>query len=165
VHRGSLPAELQTDLERLQQRVEGYLTHTSGGGREGDSDRGASQVLAFTLPLAQTDEPAKLKIHFTERRPGGRSGERHISLLLNFEHLGKVRADLHLRPPDLSIRFAVTEDHTRKRLQEAGATLVAVLSPYFRDLNVSAALSVEQVAQFEMREPSPAPGHAVNLNA
>ncbi len=160
----ALAGEFIDELERLQHRLEQTLADASGAGRDRDeSGRGIYQELAFALPLDQARDPARLKIHFSDRRRGGRHGEHRVSLLLNFDHLGKIRADLHLLSPDLSIRFSVTEEQTRKSLQSATGSLVAALRPYFRNLDVSATVSAEQVAQFEYREPPPSSGHSVNL--
>ncbi len=70
-------------------------------------------LFSFTLPLKENEHKAKLKFYYPKKKKNGSKAGFKISLLLDMDNIGEVRADFFLIKRDLSITFFV-KDNTRK---------------------------------------------------
>ena len=106
------------------------------------------QVFAFTLPLKEDQEKARLKLYCPRKKEGGSQAGFKISLLLEMNRIGEVRADFYLLKKDLSITFFVKDNAGKTQFENNYEEIRAPLNSLFDYLILKTVVSQKKIEEF-----------------
>ena len=106
------------------------------------------QVFSFTLPLKEKHEKAHLKLYCPKRNQGGAKAGFKISLLLEMDRIGAIRADFAQLDRDLSITFFVKDDAVKSRIENQYEEVRKPLASLFNYLVLKTVVSEKKIEEF-----------------
>jgi len=144
------------NLEAVRSTVEKLLTEMVA--QQGDSavrhDKPESAyVLAYALPLEESNQEAKLKVYYSKKSKGRSEEGFKVSLLLAMEKVGRIRTDFFLLDKDLNITFFVSEPKIKEYFDEHSESIVESLRNHFKRLTLNVVVSENEIEEFEMKDP------------
>lgn len=107
------------------------------------------QMFAFTLPVKEENQIARLKVFYEKKQKSESKREFQISLLLSMDRLGDVRTDLILSEGDLQVTFYVTEPSAKVAIQKNLPELAVLLQHLFDRLQLKVNVSEKSVKNFD----------------
>ena len=108
-------------------------------------------VFSFTLPLKEDEHKAKLKFYYPKKKNGSKNGYK-ISLLLDMDKIGEVRADFFLLKQELSITFFVKDDSRKLKFEENSDEVSDRLNPLFDYLILKTVVSAKKIQDFHRED-------------
>lgn len=146
------------DLEGLRKTVEKLLAEITSR----QDDTGARslrsepvQVYTYLIPMKELEEDAKIKVYYSRRNRSRSQEGFRISLLLNMEKTGQIRADFFLKDNRLAVDFFVSEFRIKKHLDEHLDDLKEVLGNLFENVSVNVVVSEKEISEFEFEDLVP----------
>jgi hypothetical protein len=106
------------------------------------------QVFSFTLPLKEKQEKARLKLYCPKRNRGGTRAGFKISILLEMDRIGEIRADFDQIEKDLSITFFVQDDAFKTRIENQYEEIRKPLASFFDYLVLKTVVSEKKIEEF-----------------
>ena len=123
----------------------------------------ATHTLAYMLPLEESNQKAKLKVHYSKKNRG-RPGEGFkVSLLLAMDKIGPIRTDFFLSDKDLNVTFFVDDCTIKEYVDEHAGEIVESLQTYFNRLTLNVTVSENEIEEFEMEYPEAGSAGMLNL--
>jgi len=110
-----------------------------------------TQVFTHTLHLDKEDQKAKLKIYYRNKKGDFNKGIR-LSLLLSMDRMGEIRTDFFNIKSDLNITFLVTNEKSKKIIEDNIDLIKEELSRIFGSLVINVIVSKAKVAQFSSED-------------
>ena len=110
------------------------------------------QVFSFALPLKDAQQNAKLKFYFPKKNKNGSENGFKISLFLDMDKIGEVRADFFLLNKDLVITFFVSDDSRKMNFEEHFEELSVQLDPLFDSLILKTIVSQKKLKDFHRED-------------
>lgn len=138
-------------LEQMKTAVGKLINDIAGQQADAVSRQGRTdptQVLAFSIPLEETRENARLKIYYPKKHKDASKEGLRISVLLDMDRLGEIRTDLHLLEKDLNITFFVQDMQKKIWIENNFNDILHELAPYFDYLSVKAVVSEKKIEDF-----------------
>jgi hypothetical protein len=105
-------------------------------------------IFSFALPLKENQQKAKLKFYYPNKKKKGSKAGFKISLLLDMDKIGEVRADLFLIKKDLSITFFVNDDTCKMKFEEHLDEVSDRLDSLFDYLILKTVVSAKKIQDF-----------------
>jgi hypothetical protein len=109
-------------------------------------------VFSFALPLKENQQKAKLKFYYPHKKKNGSKAGFKISLLLDMDKIGEVRADFYLIKKDLSITFFVNDDTRKIKFEEHLDEVSDRLDPLFDYLILKTVVSAKKIQDFRRED-------------
>jgi hypothetical protein len=109
-------------------------------------------VFSFALPLKENQQKAKLKFYYPRKKNIGSKTGFKISLLLDMDKIGEVRADFFLIKKDLSITFFVNDDTRKIKFEEHLDEVSDRLDPLFDYLILKTVVSAKKIQDFRRED-------------
>jgi hypothetical protein len=109
-------------------------------------------VFSFTLPLKENEHKAKLKFYYPKKNKNGSKAGFKISLLLDMDNIGEVRADFFLIKKDLTITFFVKDDGRKIKFEESLGEVSNRLAPIFDYLILKTVVSAKKIQDFHRED-------------
>ncbi|MCK5486405.1 MAG: hypothetical protein KAI86_09335, partial [Desulfobacterales bacterium] len=109
-------------------------------------------VFSFALPLKENQQKAKLKFYFPKKKKNGPKNGFKISLLLDMDKIGEVRADFFLIKKELSITFFVNDDTRKIKFEEHLDEISGQLDPLFDYLILKTVVSGKKIQDFHRED-------------
>ncbi len=123
-----------------------------------------TQVFTHTLNLKEDDQKAKLKIYYKKKKGDLKKGIR-LSLLLSMDRMGEIRTDFFNIKRDLNITFFVTNEKTKKIIEDNIEGIKEELSGIFGNLVINVIVSKREIAQFDSEDLTISSSKMVDLMA
>jgi hypothetical protein len=123
-----------------------------------------TQVFTHTLNLKEDDQQAKLKIYYKKKKGDLKKGIR-LSLLLSMDRMGEIRADFFNIKNDLNITFFVTNEETKKIIEDNIEKIKEELNRIFGNLVINVIVSKKEIAQFNSEDLTISSNKMVDLMA
>jgi hypothetical protein len=109
-------------------------------------------VFSFTLPIKEDQQKAKLKFYYPKKNKNGSKAGFKISLLLELDKIGEVRADFFLIKKELSITFFVNDNSHRIKFEEHLGEINDRLAPFFDYLILKTVVSAKKIQDFQRED-------------
>ena len=109
-------------------------------------------VFSFTLPLKEDQQKAKLKFYYPKKNKNGSKAGFKISLLLDMDKIGEVRADFFLIKKELSITFFVNDNSHKIKFEEHLDEIDDRLAPFFDYLILKTVVSAKKIQDFHRED-------------
>jgi len=109
-------------------------------------------VFSFTLPLKEDAHKAKLKFYYPKKHKNGSKAGFKISLLLDMDNIGEVRADFFLIKKDLTITFFVKDESRKIQFEENLGEVSDQLAPLFDYLILKTVVSAKKIQDFHRED-------------
>ncbi len=129
------------------------------------NDPDTAQVFTYVLPFQEENQKTRFKIYYPKKKPGEQTGSHRVSLLLEMEHLGTVRADLVPVNKDLNITFFVQNDITRQLIEANYAVLTDALDTTFNHFFLRATISEKKIDQFDTEDLNLTSNRQIDIRA
>jgi len=144
------------NLEAFRSTVERLLAEMVT--QQGDStvrhDRlESAHTLTYALPLEKNDQRAKLKVYYSKKNKGTSEEGFKVSLLLAMDKIGQIRTDFFLMDKDLNITFFVNDPKIKEFVDDHSEKIVGSLRNHFKRLTLNVIISVNEIEEFEMKDP------------
>ncbi len=117
----------QALLESIGRRIEGRqkkMLLTAG-------NLGDGILLDLQIPIAGLKQPVKFSVFYPKRKHGNQESGHRVSLLLELEHLGPLRADVALKNEHLSLYIYVSKREIAAMVEKSLPVLLASLREDF----------------------------------
>ena len=101
-------------------------------------------VFLCSLPLKEKRQAAALKLYCPKKKKNGSKAGFKISLFLQMERIGEIRADFFLLKKDLTITFFVKDNACERLLDESFTEIRNALDPLFDYLILKTVISEEK---------------------
>jgi len=109
-------------------------------------------VFSFTLPIKEDQHKAKLKFYYPKKNKNGSKAGFKISLLLDMDKIGAVRADFFLIKKELSITFFVDDNSHKLKFEEHLDEINDRLTPFFDYLILKTVVSAKKIQDFHRED-------------
>ena len=109
-------------------------------------------VFSFTLPLKENQHKTKLKFYFPKKNKNGSENGFKISVFLDMDKIGEIRADFFLLKKDLAITFFVSDDARRITIEEHFEEISTQLDPLFESLILKTVVSPKKIKNFHRED-------------
>jgi hypothetical protein len=109
-------------------------------------------VFSFTLPIKEDQQKAKLKFYYPKKNKNGSKAGFKISLLLDLDKIGEVRADFLLIKKELSITFFVNDNSRKIKFEEHLDEINDRLAPFFDYLILKTVVSAKKIQDFHRED-------------
>ncbi|MCK4984806.1 MAG: hypothetical protein KAS40_04775 [Desulfobacterales bacterium] len=109
-------------------------------------------VFSFTLPIKEDQQKAKLKFYYPKKNKNGSKAGFKISLLLDMDKIGEVRADFFLIKKELSITFFVNDNSHKIKFEEHLDEIDDRLAPFFDYLILKTVVSAKKIQDFQRED-------------
>lgn len=109
-------------------------------------------VFSFALPLKGNQQKARLKFYFPKKNKNGSENGFKISVFLDMDKIGEIRADFFLLKKDLAITFFVNDDARRIKVEESFEEISAQLDPLFDSLILKTVVSPKKIRDFHRED-------------
>ncbi|MGD2187196.1 MAG: hypothetical protein PVI71_13785 [Desulfobacterales bacterium] len=109
-------------------------------------------VFSFALPLKENQQKAKLKFYFPKKKKNGSKNGFKISLLLDMDKIGEIRADFFLLKKELTITFFVNDDTRKIQFEEHLDEISSQLDPLFDYLIIKTVVSEKKIQDFHRED-------------
>ena len=109
-------------------------------------------VFSFTLPIKEDQHKAKLKFYYPKKNKNGSKAGFKISLLLDMDKIGAVRADFFLIKKELSITFFVNDNSHKLKFEEHLDEINDRLTPFFDYLILKTVVSAKKIQDFHRED-------------
>jgi len=110
------------------------------------------QVLTFLLPLKENDQHAKVKFYYPKKQKGAARNGFKISILLNMDAMGEIRADLFLLHKELTITFFVKEDVNKQAIESHYSEINTALNNVVEYLVLRTVVSSKKISDFHRED-------------
>jgi len=161
-------AELNETLDLLR-GLQGRADADPDTGDRPSPDRGRGtdplQVIAFTLPVEEGQQPARLKVFYPLKKNAATGSGFRISLLLSMERMGPIRADIFAYQQNLEVKFNTATEAAQRFIDDHLSRLDDLLKGSFETINLSAAVDEKNIAAFEYEDLELAGDRLVDLQA
>ena len=121
------------------------------------------QVFSFAIPIKENQKKAWLKLYCPKKKRNGSRAGFKISLLLDMDRMGEVRADFFLMKKDLSITFFVKNDCSKQRFDNHLAGLRESLNLLFDYLVLKTVVSEKKIQDFHHEDLDPGDDRQIDL--
>ena len=144
------------NLESIRSTVERLLAEM--GTQQGDTtvrhdSRESAHTLTYALPLEKSNQRAKLKVFYSKKNKGKSEEEFKVSLLLAMDKIGQIRTDFFLMDKDLNITFFVNDPKIKEFVDDHSEKIVGSLRNHFKRLTLNVIIPVNEIEEFEMKDP------------
>ena len=109
-------------------------------------------VFSFTLPIKEDQQKAKLKFYYPKKNKNGSKAGFKISLLLDMDKIGEVRADFLLIKKELSIIFFVNDNSLKIKFEDNLDEINDRLAPFFEYLILKTVVSAKKIEDFHRED-------------
>lgn len=109
-------------------------------------------VFSFTLPIKEDQQKAKLKFYYPKKNKNGSKAGFKISLLLDMDKIGEVRADFLLIKKELTIIFFVNDNSRKIKFEENLDEINDRLAPFFDYLILKIIVSANKIQDFHRED-------------
>jgi hypothetical protein len=109
-------------------------------------------VFSCSIPLKEKRQTAALKLYCPKKKKNGSKAGFKISLLLEMEHIGEIRADFFLLKKDLTITFFVKDNACKRLLDESFTEIRNALDPLFDYLILKTVISEKKIRDFHFED-------------
>ncbi len=155
-------------VQRVQQTVDQILLNVSQQqevaiNRPNDPD--LLQVFSYTIPLQEEDQKSRIKIYYPKKKVGQNKGSHRVSLLLDMDRLGTVRADLVPVNTDLNITFYVKNDSSRQLVESNFEELLESLATTYNHFYITATVSDQKIDRFETEDGTDTSNKQIDIKA
>ena len=110
------------------------------------------QVLTFLLPLKENDQHAKVKFYYPKKQNGAAKNGFKISILLNMDAMGEIRADLFLLNKELTITFFVRDDVNKQAIESHYLEINTALNNVVEYLVLRTVVSSKKISDFHRED-------------
>ena len=144
------------NLEAIRSTVEKLLAEivTQQGDTTVKHDRlESAHTLTYALPLEKSNQRAKLKVYYSKKNKGKSDEGFKVSLLLEMDKIGRIRTDFFLMDKDLNITFFVSDRMIKEYVDDHSGKIVGSLRNHFERLTLNVMISVNEIEEFEMKDP------------
>jgi hypothetical protein len=114
------------------------------------------QMVHFALPMPDERYRAGLKIAYRRRPAAGQPEGHRAAILLQFDRMGAVRADLTLLNASLTISIFVSDSGLRDLVSRHTPEVHEALAPFFEHVAVQVSVSSRKIARFASEDWLPA---------
>ncbi len=129
------------------------------------NDPDTAQVFTYVLPFREENQKTRFKIYYPKKKAAGQTGSHRVSLLLEMEHLGTVRADLVPINKDLNITFFVQNDATRQLIEANYGVLTDALDTTFNHFFLRSTISENKIDQFDTEDLNLTSNRQIDIRA
>ncbi len=155
-------------LQRIQSSVEQLLSNVHqqqevSTNRPNDPDM--LQVFSYTLPFQDSEQKSRIKVYYPKKKVGQKAGSHRVSLLLDMDRLGTVRADLVPVNKDLNITFFVKNEDTRQLIEANYDELTDALVTTFDHFYINAMVSDKKIERFDTEDFGPTSNRQIDIKA
>ncbi len=112
-----------------------------------------AHTLTYALPLEKSNQRAKLKVYYSKKNKGKSEEGCKVSLLLAMDKIGRIRTDFFLMDKDLNITFFVNDRKIKEYVDDHSEKIAGSLRNHFKRLTLNVLLSVNEIEEFEMKDP------------
>jgi len=145
----------QKGLQRIQGAVDQLLANVYqqqeiSVNRPNDPD--TVQVFSYVLPFQDVDQKSRFKVYYPRKKSGEKTGSHRVSLLLEMDRLGTIRADLIPVNKDLNITFFVQNEETRQLIETNYEMLTDALDTTFNNFFLKAMVSEKKIDRFDTED-------------
>lgn len=105
-------------------------------------------VFLCAIPLKEKRQAAALKLYCPKKKKNGLKAGFKISVFLEMERIGEIRADFFLLKKDLAITFFVKDNSIKKQFEECFTEIRNALDPFFDYLILKAVVSGKKIKDF-----------------
>ena len=109
-------------------------------------------VFSFALPLKENQHKTKLKFYFPKKNKNGSENGFKISVFLDMDRIGEIRADFFLLKKDLAVTFFVSDDTRRIEIEEHFEEISTQLDPLFESLILKTVVSPKKIKNFHRED-------------
>jgi hypothetical protein len=109
-------------------------------------------VFSCSIPLKEKRQTAALKLYCPKKKKNGSKAGFKISLLLEMERIGEIRADFFLLKKDLTITFFVKDNACERLLDESFTEIRNALDPLFDYLILKTVISEKKIRDFHFED-------------
>jgi hypothetical protein len=109
-------------------------------------------VFSCSIPLKEKRQTAALKLYCPKKKKNGSKAGFKISLLLEMERIGEIRADFFLLKKDLTITFFVKDNACKRLLDESFTEIRNALDPLFDYLILKTVISEKKIRDFHFED-------------
>jgi hypothetical protein len=106
------------------------------------------QVFACSIPVKDKRQTVALKVYCPKKKKNGSSAGFKISVLLEMERIGEIRADFFLLKKDLTITFFIKDKVRKKQFEDNLAEIHEALAPFFDYLILKTVVAAKKVRDF-----------------
>ncbi len=149
----NVPSIKEQPLETMKRVVSKMLDHMEQQQQSAIQRPGKPELLqAFTHMMVLTGEnrDARLKVYYAKKgRPATHDTQPRISLLLEMDRMGTVRADLWMAEGNLNITFYVQDEKAKRAVENEQKRIGGVLANTFTTVSVGVVISEKKIAAFE----------------
>jgi len=144
------------NLQAIRSTVERFLAEMVA--QQGDTtlrhDRlDSTHALTYTLPLAESNQRAKLKVYYSKKNKGKSEEGFKVSLLLAMDKIRQIRTDFLLMDKDLNVTFFVDDRKIKEYVDENSEEIVRLLRNDFKRVTLNVIISENEIEEFEMKDP------------
>jgi hypothetical protein len=136
-------------LKSMVQRVVSHIDQQQLAATQKPMDTDLFQVFSHLIFLTDTQRSARFKVYYAKK--GREDAHKHprVSLLLEMDRMGTVRADLWMVDRDLNITFFVQDDGAKTAIQNNHHHVTQMLENTFDTISISVVVNEKKVAEFE----------------
>ena len=113
----------------------------------------SAHALTYALPLEKSNQRAKLKVYYSKKNKETSEEGFKVSLLLAMDKIGQIRTDFFLKDKDLNITFFVNDRKIKEYVDDHSEKIVGSLRNHFKRLTLNVIISVNEIEEFEMKDP------------
>lgn len=139
-------------LESLQKGVERSLAQIDRqqqAATEKPPDPDLPQAFTHQLFLTDPQRTARLKVYYAKKGRDDANKHPRVSLLLDMDPMGAVRADLWMVGKDLNVTFFVQKAPIKHAIDAAQHQIKAMLNGIFNTVAVSVVVNEKKIAAFD----------------
>ncbi len=136
-------------LKSVVQRTVAHIEQQQIMATEKPVDPDLSQAFSHMLFLTDTHRNARLKVYYAKKGRDDAHKNPRVSLLLDMDRMGTVRADLWMVGKDLNVTFFVREAAVKAAIENEQHRIGEVLNDTFSTVAVSVVVNEKKITEFE----------------
>lgn len=136
-------------LKSLVQRAVSHIEQQQLMATEKPLDPDLFQAFSHLLFLTDSHRNARLKVYYAKKGRDDAHKNPRVSLLLDMDRMGTVRADLWMVGKDLNVTFFVKEADVKAAIESEHHRIREMLSDTFNTVAVSVVVNQKKIAEFE----------------
>ncbi len=109
-------------------------------------------VFSCSIPIKEKRQTAALKLYCPKKKKNGSKAGFKISVFLEMERIGEIRADFFLLKKDLTITFFVQDNSRKKQFEQCFSEIRDALGPFFDYLILKAVVSEKKIRDFHYED-------------
>lgn len=136
-------------LKSVVQRAVSHIEQQQFSATEKPADPDLLQAFSHLLFLTDTQHNARLKVYYPKKGQDEDHKKPRVSLLLDMDRMGVVRADLWMAGTDLNVTFFVKEAPIKAAIEVEHYRIAEMLKDTFNTVAVSVVVSEKKIAEFD----------------